>query len=322
MLIGAVQCGCVGKTRFEHTIFTAFDTVTSITAYCSNEAEFNRLCSLVESELNRCHRLFDIYNTYEGLFNLKSINDAAGDGPHKAPAEIMQLLEFGVEMHSRSQGRLNIAMGAVLRIWHEHRENALSGAPAELPSYESLSDAALHCNIDDLVLNHEDSTVELADPKMSLDVGAIAKGYAANIVCDKLIESGYNSALINIGGGVCTTGPRPDGDWSVGIQSSFDGYSDIVDLHSGYIISSGDYQRYYEYGGKRYHHIIDPNTLYPSETAASVAIRSDDALLADALSTIVFLMEPADGIALVESIPGVQALIQLPNEEILTTNGW
>lgn len=321
-LVLTVQCACAGKSRFERTVLSAFDTVTTITAYCSDEGEFNELCGIVESELIRCHRLFDIYNSYDGIFNLKSINDSAGTGPHKAPIEILKLLEYGIEMHKLSEGRLNIAMGAVLSVWHQFRESALSGAAAKLPPDDVLSAASLHCDIDDLILDMSSSTVELADPEMSLDVGAVAKGYTANLICDKLIESGYNSVLINIGGSVCATGPRPDGDWSVGIQSSFGGYSDIVHISEGFLISSGDYQRYYEFEGTRYHHIIDPDTLYPSANAASVTIRSNDALLADALSTIVFIMKPEDGIALIESIENAEALIQLPNEEILTTNGW
>ncbi len=322
VLVSAVQCGCAEKLRFEYTTLCAFDTVTTVTAYCSGESEFKELCGIVESELIRCHRLFDIYNTYDGIFNLKSINDSAGTGPHRAPTEIMELLEYGIEMYTFSEGRLNIAMGAVLSVWHQFRESALSGAPAKLPPDDTLSAASLHCDINDLILDMSSSTVELADPEMSLDVGAVAKGYAANLIRDKLIESGYNSVLINIGGSVCVIGPRHDGDWSVGIQSSFGGYSDIVHISKGFLISSGDYQRYYEYEGARYHHIIDPDTLYPSANAASVTIRANDALLADALSTIVFIMEPKEGLSLIESIADAEALIQLSNEEILTTSGW
>lgn len=140
------------------------------------------------------------------------------------------------------------------------------------------------------------------DEDMSLDVGAIAKGYATKCLAEKLKEAGVTSALLSLGGNVETIGTKADGKpWRVGVQnpdtSAAKAYLHVLKLTDTCLVTSGTYQRYYEVDGVRYHHIIDQDTLMPENTYDSVTILCNDSARADALSTAVFNMDPETGMA-------------------------
>ncbi|NLB81788.1 MAG: FAD:protein FMN transferase, partial [Clostridiaceae bacterium] len=266
------------------------------------------------------------YNNYDDINNMKTINDYAGIAPIKVDKKIIDLLLFSKEQYHITNGNTNIALGSVLKVWHEYRTNGVENPQnAKLPPTNLLSKAALHTNIEQLIINTENSTVFLADPEMSLDVGAVAKGYATEQTVKVLRERGYNSALISVGGNVCAIGGRNDDKpWVVGIENP-DKESEKAILHNvlltdASLVTSGDYSRYYTVDGKRYHHIIDPKTLYPAEYCAAVTILCNDSAIADALSTAVFNMPVEEGSQFIESIPNVQALWVLKNGEIRYSN--
>ena len=187
--------------------------------------------------------------------------------------------------------------GAVLRIWHDARENGISHPEkAYVPDPADLEAAAEHTGFELIEIDAERRTVCLKDPEASLDAGALAKGYTVQRISETLPE-GY---LLNAGGNVSATGPKPNGDpWVIGIQDP-DGATDSSYLHTvsipkGAVVTSGDYQRNYIVDGVSYHHIIDPQTLYPAARWRAVTVITDDSGLADALSTTLFLMSQEDG---------------------------
>ena len=165
--------------------------------------------------------MFDIYHSYDGLNNLKTINDNAGITPVQADQEILDLLEISLEEYERTGGMVNVAMGSVLSVWHEYREHGLSDPDrAQVPDMGVLQKAAEHMDVRNIHIDREKSTVYLSDPSMRLDVGAVAKGYAARRICEKLRQDGVTSALISIGGNVQTIGAKENGKpWRVGIQN-------------------------------------------------------------------------------------------------------
>jgi thiamine biosynthesis lipoprotein ApbE len=149
-------------------------------------------------------------------------------------------------------------------------------------------------DMEDLIIDEEASTVFLQGPEMSLDVGAVAKGWSVQRVAEKA-PSGL---LLSVGGNVCATGPKDSADtpWVVGIEDPQGGsYLHTLNVRTGALVTSGDYQRYYLVDGKPYHHIIDPDTLMPAQYWSSVTILCDDSGLADALSTALFLLPQAEG---------------------------
>lgn len=208
---------------------------------------------------------------------------------------------------------VNVAMGSVLSVWHEYREHGLSDPDrAQVPDMGVLQKAAEHMDVRNIHIDREKSTVYLSDPSMRLDVGAVAKGYAARRICEKLRQDGVTSALISIGGNVQTIGAKENGKpWRVGIQNpdtlASISYLHVLELQDLALVTSGNYQRYYQVDGVRYHHIIDPETLMPRQELASVTILCPDGGRADALSTAVFNMPLEEGMRFVESAEDVEA---------------
>lgn len=303
--------GCTPKepqeSRYQATFLELFDTVTTIVGYAPSEEAFSAIAQGIHDDLEEYHQLFDIYNTYPDVVNLKTLNDTAGTGPVKVDERIFQLLSFCREVYGATGGKVNIAMGSVLRLWHEAREDGVADPEnARLPEDEALTEAAKHTDLSQLILDEEAGTVFYADPQMQLDVGAIAKGYALEQVCKTAPEG----LLISVGGNVRATGAKPDGgSWVVGIQNPTgeEGYLHTLEVEDISVVTSGDYQRYYTVDGVSYHHIIDPETLYPGRLWRAVTVLCPDSGLADGLSTALFLLPQAEGQALLDKF-GCEAL--------------
>ena len=140
--------------RYSTIFYDAFDTVTQVIAYCDSEEEFSRQMDALHTDLLEYHRLYDIYNDYDGVVNVKTINDNAGVAPVQVDDKILGMLELARQMYDTTNGKLNIAMGSVLRIWHDYREAAEANtneADNKLPEQEALDAAARHCDISNLV---------------------------------------------------------------------------------------------------------------------------------------------------------------------------
>ena len=317
LLAAVLLSGCAATTRYSATDLSVFDTVTSITGFERTKARFEGVSARITGELGEYHRLFDIYHEYEGINNLRTVNLAAGGEPVEVDGRIIELLEFGRQAYELTGGRVNIAMGSVLALWHEAREE--THVP---PSPEALAEAAKHTNIDDMII--EGSTVRLADPEMSLDVGAIAKGFAVEAVCSELEAEGVTGYLVNCGGNVRASGARGDGSpWRVAVSDPTETDREMILALNGLsAVTSGVDQRWFEYEGVRYHHIIDPETLFPREGCVSVTVVTRDSALADALSTGLFNMTPEEGLALVETLDGTEALWRLPDGSAVASPGF
>ncbi len=313
ILVSMLLSGCAGQgaetelKQYNASFLTLFDTVTSITGKAESEEAFTATAQAVHDELLEYHQLFDIYNDYDGLANLKTINDNAGIGPVEVDSRIIALLLDCREYYTLTGGMVNVAMGSVLQLWHEARNDGLNDpANARLPDADALTEAAKHTGWDSIVIDEAASTVYITDPDTRLDVGAIAKGWSAQRVC----ETAPEGLLISVGGNVCATGPKdPAGTpWVVGIQDpDGDSYLHTLSVTNGSVVTSGDYQRNYAVDGTLYHHIIHPDTLYPSELWRSVTILCEDSGLADALSTALFLVSREEGQALLDSC-GAEAM--------------
>ena len=313
LLVCLLLSGCAGQQapelkQYTATFLTLFDTVTRVTGKAESEEAFREKAQIVHDELDKYHRLFDIYNDYEGIANLKTVNDNAGIAPVMVDRIIIDLLLDCKDYYDLTGGMVNVAMGSVLQLWHIARNDGLNDPMhAYLPEMEALQEAAKHTSWDAIVINEAASTVYITDPKVRLDVGAIAKGWSTQRVC----EVAPSGLLISVGGNVASTGPKDaEGTpWVVGIQDPDNGeqYLHTLYMTTGSMVTSGDYQRNYAVDGKLYHHIIHPDTLFPSEYWRSVTILCEDSGLADALSTALFLLPLEDGQALLDQC-GAEAM--------------
>lgn len=296
-LIGALLLlsGCgTGLQRYEATYWDVFDTVTTVTGYAAGQAEFDAAAREIHDTLLEYHRLYNIYESYDGLRNLKTVNDQAGIGPVPVDTRILSLLQFAQTAWTETGGRVNAAMGSVLAHWHDAREQALEDPDrAALPDRSALEEAALHTDLSALELDLEAGTAFLTDPHMALDVGALAKGYAV----EQVAAAAPDHFLISVGGNVCATGPKPDGTpWTVAVENPDGGdFLKLLYAEDRSVVTSGDYQRYFELDGVRYHHIIDPDTLEPAAYWRSVTVVAESSAAADCLSTALFTLPQAEG---------------------------
>lgn len=300
--------------QFKKTYIDYFDTVSVIVGYDINEEAFLEKCKVIEEKLDHYHKLYDIYNKYDGVNNIYIVNKEAATAPVKVDEDIIALFDFGREVYELTNGKTNYAMGAVLKIWHNYREAGMSTPEeAELPPQEKLTEAAAHCNIDDVIIDRENSTVFLKDPDLKIDVGAIGKGYATEMIAQALEEMNVTNYTLNIGGNIRTIGPKGNGDpWTAGIQNpdltSEQQFILRVKFSDFSLVTSGSYQRYYIVDGVKYHHIIDPETLFPKNTFSGVSVFTPHSGLADALSTACFNLSLEEGMTLINSLKDTEAL--------------
>lgn len=317
MVFNLGACSNIKEKRYQASFLDVFDTVTTIVGYDKNKEEFARHAQMIHDKLKEYHELYDIYNNYDGINNIKTINDNAGKSPIKVDSKIIDLLKFSKEAYKLLDGKLNVTLGAVLAVWHDYREAGLNDPDkAVLPPMDVLKEKSKHTDINDLIIDEAKSTVYLKDPEMSLDVGAIAKGYATEKVCEYISKEGFTNGTISVGGNVRTIGSKLEGKnkeeaWSIGIQNpdleSKDKNLCILNLKDYSLVTSGVYERYYTVNGKQYHHIIDPDTLMPAEYFLSVSIVCKDSGMADALAKV-FNMPYEQGLKLIESLKDTEAL--------------
>jgi len=314
--------------RYKTSFFDLFDTYTEITLYAVNETEAAAIATAVKEELTVCHQLYDIYHTYQGINNLKTVNANAGVAPVQVDRRLIDLLLFGKEMFKKTDGRVNIAMGSVLALWHDQRTAGIANPDAAaLPDPDALQAAARHTDIGQCIIDEHAMTVYLADPEMRLDVGSIAKGYATERAAELMIARGVENALLSVGGNVRAIGQHADGTpWQVGVQNpdlaADESTIATVALQNQSMVTSGSYQRYYIVDGAVYHHIIDPDTWMPSVYSRSVTVLAEDSGIADALSTALFIVPAAHGQEILKRFPDAEALWITQTGEQIKTDGF
>ena len=164
-----------GAKRYEATFLTLFDTVTTVVGYAESEEDFQATAQSLHDALLEYHQLYDIYSDYDGVVNLKAVNDAAGGAPVVVDRKIIDLLLFCRDLCEGTGGQVNAALGGVLALWHDAREAGISDpASAALPDAAALAEAARHTDFSSVIIDEAASTVQITDPALRLDVGAIA----------------------------------------------------------------------------------------------------------------------------------------------------
>ena len=307
-------------SKYQYYFFGTFDTIITLIGYTQSEEEFQEYAKLAESEMYRYHQIFDQYNEYDGVANLYIVNKTAAFAPVYAEPELIDLLLQVREWREKYSPATNPAMGSVLLLWHNART-----AGTYIPDDTQLLQASAHVNYEDILIDETTSTIQYSDPLLRVDLGAVAKGYAAQKVAESLRKAGLESFILNAGGNVvCGDAPK-DGrtQWTVAVED-VDGFSTRLKLglKNQSIVTSGDYQRYYVVNDQRYHHLIDPATLYPAAHMRSVSIIHPDSGLADFLSTAAFMLPYEESRALIDSIPQAEATWLLPDGTEYSTEGF
>lgn len=342
------SCGGRELTRYEATFYDSFDTVITAMVYSDSEEKGNEQLEYIHKRYQELDRLYNGFKNFDGVTNLKTLNDRAGKGKVVVDKELYDLIDYSIKEYKKF-GETNIAFGTVTSIWKRYRdtyevvpEEGMSkddkilreGHPdAKLPSMEELRAANEHTSIDDIVLYPEESAVEIKDPELKIDLGAVAKGYATEKIGEELREKGCSAAIISAGGNVKMIGTPPEEErdyFGIGLQNpeaviggveGAENMKDIIYANDTAIVTSGDYQRFYIVNGKHYHHLIDPDTLMPADHVRSVTIVTKDSGYADFLSTTVFCMPYEKGRVLVDSLDGVESYWIFDDGSVQFTDG-
>lgn len=314
LMILSVLSGCKKTetlTKYSNqTIEAGFDTIITLIGYTKSKSEFDAYFDTAKKEFTKYNALFDRYKDYPGYVNIKTINDNAGIAPVVVDQSIIDMLLLAKEWYVPSGKTFNITMGAVFEIWHNYRTNGIAdntnGIGGKVPALAELQAADKFSGWDKIQIDNVAKTVYITTKGSSIDVGGIAKGYATELVSKTLEKDGLTSGIVNAGGNVKLIGAKPDGaKWAVGIQSP--DMADSASLDTLYastsmaVVTSGDYQRYYEgVDGKIYHHIIDPATLFSSRQSRAVTLLVSDSGLADTLAKPLFILPFKEALAFLE----------------------
>lgn len=292
-----------------------FNTIFSYKEYTSNKELASAHFKASEQLLQKYTQLFDIYNTYDGINNLKTINDNAGKQAVEVDQSIIDMLNMAKQLYTYSDGEFDVTIGSLLKVWHAYREDGIAknkeGELGKLPSKQELEEAAQYKGWDTIEIDDDANTVFITDENVSLDVGGIAKGYATELVAQAMMQSSLECGILNVGRNIRLIDTKQTREWKVGITDP-DGdpegkYAEgllILSLHQEEsIVTSGDYERYYKAeDGNIYPHIVDPKTMYPARYYRSVSIVTKDSGIADCLSTALFTMSIEEGKALLETV--------------------
>lgn len=298
----------------EHNLFY-MDTYIYIKLYEKDTSKAQQALEQVETIYQDYHKLADRYQAYDGITNIYTIhNNQEETETLTLDKRLYEMIAFGKEWYTKSNGKIDISMGDVLDLWKQYRTNQVG-----IPTMEEL-ETVHHASMDDLILLDD---YQIQNTHVNIDLGAIAKGYATEMAGEYLESIGITHYLINAGGNVKVGSPTDKQNYSIGIEDPNSTTGDVFKVVYGNnisVVTSGGYERYYEYEGKKYHHIIDPDTLMPADSFKSVTVITKDSRLGDVLSTALFLLPADQGLALIESLEA-EAIWYTSDNLLITSEG-
>lgn len=285
------------------------DTLIQITVYSENEAKGQKALKEAFGAFERIHDTTNRFQkngqTATASNDVVKINENAGTKPVAVSADTINMIERSHYFAGSSGGAFDVSVGPVMDLW------GFGKSEQQVPSDEEINRALSLVDYNKVQVDPSNMTVFLTKPGMSLDLGGVAKGYATDEAVKALKEAGIQHAIINAGGNVYALGDKPDGSpWRVGVQDPRGEKSIIGILYvkDRAVVTSGDYQRYFEQEGVRYHHIIDPTTGKQARDVMQTTVVTDSATDADILSTSLFVLGAQKGMCFVKELPGTGAI--------------
>lgn len=281
-------------------LFGAMGTEVSIEAIGPDAALLERALEAAEAELRRVEDLATSWRDSP----LTRLNASAGSGPHLVPPELARLVGRGLAVGELTHGAFDVTFASVGKLWD------FKAKPAVLPSPEQVQSALQAVGFDRVRIDLEASTIELPIGTR-LGLGGIAKGYSVDRAMQTLLDHGIKHGIVNAGGDMKVLGTRFGKAWRIAIKHPREREKVLamVPISNLCMVTSGDYERFFEHEGSRYHHILDPRTGYPATGGMSVTVIAPEAGFADALATALAVLGPERGIPLVEGLERVECLI-------------
>ncbi len=282
-------CSRPQQQRLHHAQLFSFGTLVDISLWDASPAQVKEAERIIHQQLQTMHHAWHAWQPGP----LTATNQQLRSGEwFVCPPAVMPLIVQSKQLYRRSNGLFNPAIGQLVSLWGFHSDTLPQGPPPAATAIASL--LAQNPGMD--AVSVDGQRVRSTNPAVQLDFGAFAKGYAIDRIVEKLVDAGIGNAIINAGGDLRAIGRHGDRPWRIGIRNP-----DRPGLLAGIelagdesVFTSGDYERFYEYGGTRYHHIIDPRTGYPARGVRSVTVIHDNAAEADAAATALFVAGPRD----------------------------
>ncbi len=289
-------------------------TIVTLTAVASDEATGQRALTAGFQEVRRLEQLL---STWIPASELSQVNRAAGQAPVTVSDETWTVVSRSLEIAALTDGAFNIAVGPAVEAWSVTERQ-------RIPDEAELERLRPAIDLRQVQLDRQARTIYLARPEMRLDVGGIGKGYAADRVEVVMRQAGALGGVVALAGDIKTFGRLPGGKpfpFAIRHPRKPDEVLAFVDLQDEAISTAGDYERFFERDGVRYHHILDPRTLQPARACQSVTVVAKEGVMADGLDTGIFVLGPERGMALVERLPDVEAVIVDDTGRVLVSSG-
>ena len=306
------SCGKSGEPLKETKFMLG--THINITLYDSRDKD------IMEKVFNRIEEIENMMSINIEDSDINNVNNNAGKKGVIVHDDVYYVLTKAKNYAELTNGSFEPTIGPLVKLW------GIGTDKAKVPLEEEIAKAIDKVDYNKLELR-DNNEVYLKEEDMIIDLGAIAKGYAADEVRKVLLDNGVNSAIIDLGGNVYVLGNKIDGEeWRVGIQNPFDIRGNHVGIIKGKdisIVTSGDYERYFEEKGVKYHHIIDSKSGYPTNNEVSgISVVSKNSIDGDALSTAFFVLGVEEGIKLADSIEGVDVVYITKERKVFTSSGF
>jgi len=294
--------GCTAQQPYKRTL-KLMGSRFDITVVANDSLQANKHINTAVAEISRIEKLI---SSWDDNSQTSEINRNAGAKPVKIDKELFNLIERAIGISKLTDGAFDISYASMDRIWQ------FDGSMTVMPSEKEIKSSVEKVGYQNIVLDKKNSTVFLKLEGMKIGFGAIGKGYAADKAKTLLISKGVPSGIINASGDMNTWGKQPNGnDWKVAITNPMDKNKvfALLPITNGAVVTSGNYEKYVNFNGKRYTHIIDPRTGYPSTGIISVTVFAPKAELADALATSVFVMGKEAGLDRINQLPKIECII-------------
>ncbi|MDS1005268.1 FAD:protein FMN transferase [Clostridium sporogenes] len=307
--------GCNSKTKEPVSRETyLMGTIIDIKAYGKNAEK------AVQASVDKISDIENKMSVNIATSEVNKINKNAGIAPVKVSKNTLDVVKASLIYSKKTKGFFDITVEPLVSLW------GIGTDKARVPSKDEIDNALKYVNYKDVIINEKESTVMLKIKGQSIDLGAIAKGYTADELKKVLIDHNIESAFLSLGGNIYVLGDKPDKTpWKIGIQNPLNPRGNFlgkISLSNKSIVTSGNYERFFEKDGKRYHHIFDTKTGYPAEKGLiSVSIISDKSIDGDALSTSVYTLGLDEGKKLIESLKDVEAVFVTNDKKVYITSG-
>lgn len=285
-----------------------------ITVIAENEKSSDAYIKIAIDEIKRIERLI---SSWDSNSQTTLINKNAGIQPVKVDKELFELIERAVKISKLTDGAFDISYASMDRIWK------FDGSMKTMPKGDAIKQSVANVGYHNIILDKSRATVYLKKKGMKIGFGAIGKGYAADKAKKLLQEKGVKGGIINASGDMNTWGKQTNGKpWNIGITNPLNKNKifALFPLDNSAVVTSGNYEKFVVFNGKRYTHIIDPRTGYPSSGIVSVSVFAPSAEIADALATSIFVMGSDVGLNLINQMKGVECIIVTDTGKILSSD--